>query len=99
MIRRRIPKVFRVALFRGLASFHIETNLSSGSDPLLGNYAQVDHSFSQVDVNAFAALSGDNNPLHLEKNFAAKTIFGDTIVHGILVSSLFSTLFGRSIPG
>eukprot|EP01038_Epipyxis_sp_PR26KG_P010179 gene10179-13695_t len=59
----------------------------------------VKHSFSQQEVDNFANLCGDNNPIHIDEKFAATTPFQGTIVHGILVSSLFSTLLGRSIPG
>jgi acyl dehydratase len=59
----------------------------------------VEHIFSQSAVNEFARLCGDNNPLHSDPSYASKTPFGGTIVHGILVSSLFSTLFGSTLNG
>jgi len=67
--------------------------------PVLGASVQVTHAFTQDTVNAFADICGDNNPLHIDPSFAVKTQFKGTIVHGILVSSLFSTLFGRAING
>lgn len=65
----------------------------------VGAKAEVRHIFHQEDVKHFASISGDNNPIHTDPEFASTTMFKGTIVHGIFVSSLFSTLFGRSIPG
>jgi acyl dehydratase len=65
--------------------------------PIIGTTAQLIHSFNPNSVSLFASICGDNNPIHLDPEFAKKTIFGRPIIHGMLVSSLFSTLFGRSI--
>ena len=65
----------------------------------VGSFCEVKHSFGQEDVNTFASICGDNNPIHIDPVYAEGTMFKGTIVHGIFVSSLFSTLFGRSITG
>ena len=78
--------------------FNITGTLAT-SGPVVGAFAEVKHTFPQAEVNQFAGICGDNNRLHTDPEFAKGTMFGNTIVHGILVSSLFSTLFGRSIEG
>jgi len=77
---------------------NIKSNLIENF-PEVGKKAELIHSFCQEDVKKFADICGDNNPLHIDEKFASNTIFKVTIVHGILVSSLFSTLFGRCIAG
>jgi len=58
-----------------------------------------DFSFAQADVEAFAKVSGDTNPLHLDADFAAGTIFRKPIIHGFLGGSVFSKILGTEFPG
>lgn len=51
------------------------------------------------DVKAFGAVSGDTNMTHFDEAYAAKTIFKKPIVHGMLLGSLFSKVFGLDYPG
>jgi acyl dehydratase len=79
--------------------FTIGGNLFQDKLITVGQIATVDHTFSQDDVNIFANLCGDDNPLHINPEYAKTTMFQGTIVHGIFVSSLLSTILGKSIPG
>ena len=65
----------------------------------VGDNASVTRCFSQEDVALFAEISGDYNPIHLDEEYAAASIFGQLIVHGMLVASLFSGLIGEQLPG
>ena len=64
-----------------------------------GDRAVLRRRFTEEDVAAFAALSGDTNPLHMDDGFAGRTRFGRRVVHGMLVASLVSTLIGMQLPG
>ena len=55
--------------------------------------------FSQDEVNRFAEVTGDKNPVHLDAAYAAKTMFKRPIMHGMLSASLFSKVFGTLFPG
>lgn len=55
--------------------------------------------FSQAQVEAFAEVSGDHNPLHLDAEYAATTQFKRPIVHGSLAGGIFSRLIGMEFPG
>jgi acyl dehydratase len=64
-----------------------------------GDRASVEHVFSGEDVAAFARLSGDDNPIHLDAAAARAAGFEREVVHGVLVSSLISRLLGTRLPG
>ena len=55
--------------------------------------------FTQEDVENFAKASGDFNPIHLDEDFAKKSIFKRRILHGFLGGSVFSKVFGTLFPG
>ncbi|MBP6386261.1 MAG: MaoC family dehydratase [Pseudarcicella sp.] len=65
----------------------------------LGDTYQHQFSFTQAQVIQFAELSGDNNPLHLDADFAAQTPFKKPIIHGALSTSIFSKIMGTEFPG
>lgn len=55
--------------------------------------------FSQDNVRTFAELTGDDNPLHLDADYAATTPFKRPIMHGMLSASVFARVFGRDFGG
>ena len=65
----------------------------------IGQEEQEEKVFHESDVELFAQVSGDKNPLHLNDTYAEKSRFGRKIVHGILVSSLISKIIGMKLPG
>ena len=65
----------------------------------VGDKALLSKAFTEEEVFQFADISGDRNPLHLDKDFGEASIFGQRIVHGMLVASLFSGLIGMKLPG
>jgi acyl dehydratase len=56
-------------------------------------------SFTQYDIIKFAEVTGDKNPVHLDADYAATTMFKVPIMHGMLGASLFSKVFGTLFPG
>ncbi|MBV8728294.1 MAG: SDR family oxidoreductase, partial [Acidobacteriia bacterium] len=65
----------------------------------VADQASLSKTITEEDVRAFAALSGDFNPLHMEEHFARETHFQRRVVHGMLVASYVSTLVGMHLPG
>ncbi|MEX0748245.1 MAG: MaoC family dehydratase [Rhodothermales bacterium] len=54
---------------------------------------------TREDVLAFARLTGDDNPLHVDEEYARTTRFGKPIVHGVLLLGIISKVLGRDFPG
>lgn len=54
---------------------------------------------TQADFDRFAGLSGDHNPIHVDADFAAKTRFGATVSHGMLLFTVLRGLIERRYPG
>ena len=54
---------------------------------------------TQADFDAFARISGDDNPIHVDPAFAARTRFGRTVAHGMMLYSVLWTLVRRHRPG
>lgn len=65
----------------------------------IGDQAAVTKTFSDSDIRSFAEISGDDNPVHLDDDYAAKTRFGKRIVQGILTAGLISSVLGTQLPG
>ena len=65
----------------------------------VGDRVSLSKAFTEDEVFRFAEISTDKNPLHLDKDFGRESIFGERIVHGMLVASLFSGLIGMELPG
>lgn len=68
-------------------------------DISIGMEAVFAKTVTEADVLMFAAVSGDTNPLHMNAEFAEQTRFKQRIVHGMLTTSLWSTLVGTRLPG
>ena len=68
-------------------------------DFYVGQTASMKKRFSSEEVKAFAELSLDRNPIHLDEEYAEQSRFGKRIVHGFFVGSLISAVFGTILPG
>jgi 3-hydroxybutyryl-CoA dehydratase len=65
----------------------------------IGMNASFAKTISESDVYMFAGISGDNNPMHVNEEYAKQTPFGGRIVHGMFSAALISTVAGTRLPG
>ncbi|WP_308911417.1 MaoC family dehydratase [Pseudokordiimonas caeni] len=68
-------------------------------DLAVGQTEKLSRTVTEALINAFAEVSGDNNPVHLDAAYAATTQFGERIAHGALASSFISAVLGTRLPG
>tara|TARA_Y100001935_G_scaffold113051_1_gene93691 strand:- start:421 stop:870 length:450 start_codon:yes stop_codon:yes gene_type:complete len=78
--------------FKKLHGFFIE-------DLKLNQTDEIERKITERDIESFSKLSGDDNPVHTNSDFARKTIFKQKVAHGFLSASLISTLIATKLPG
>lgn len=78
--------------FEALHGYYIE-------DLETGMTASVTKTFTEQDVGMYAALSTDDNPMHMDEAFAARTRAGGRVLHGMVTASLISAIIGTRLPG
>jgi len=64
-----------------------------------GMQASYSKTITEADIVLFAAVSGDNNAVHTDEEFAATTNFGGRIAHGFLTASVISAAIANRLPG
>ncbi len=81
-----------MSVFEDLHGYFLE-------DLKVGMTALYAKTITEADIILYAGVSGDTNPVHLNAEFAEKTIFKERIAHGMLSAGLLSTVFGTKLPG
>jgi len=64
-----------------------------------GQYAEMSKVVTGKDIDLFAEITGDENPLHISDEYASQTRFGERIAHGMLAAGLISAVLGVKLPG
>lgn len=67
--------------------------------PEVGHVVTTTRTFDQDDFDRFALLSGDDNPIHVDVAFSARTRFGRTAAHGMLLYGVICGLLSDAFPG
>lgn len=65
----------------------------------VGDTANMSKTVSERDIEDFARVTGDYNPVHMDADFASKTMFKERIAHGMLGAGLISAVLGTQLPG
>ncbi len=65
----------------------------------VGDTATLTKTITDADIRAFAEVTGDRNPVHLDDEYASATRFGRRIAHGMLAASLISSALAGELPG
>lgn len=65
----------------------------------IGMRVSYSKTITDTDIKAYARLSGDHNPVHLDQEYAATSLFERRIAHGLMSVGFFSALFGMRLPG
>jgi len=65
----------------------------------VGDKAELTHTITLSDIEKFVDLTGDDNKLHVDEDYARKTTFKKPVAHGMLGASFISTVIGTKLPG
>jgi 3-hydroxybutyryl-CoA dehydratase len=65
----------------------------------VGDRASLSLTITEAHIVAYAGITGDVNPVHVDAEFAKQTMFGERIAHGMLVAGLISAVLGTQLPG
>lgn len=68
-------------------------------DLSVGQSAAFSRTVSETDIVMFVGITGDTNPVHIDEEFAKRTMFKTRIAHGMLTAGLISTVLGTKLPG
>ncbi len=77
----------------------IQTGTIFIEDMEVGMSRSITKTLDDAVVNAFAEVSEDRNPVHLDEDYAKTSMFKGRIAHGILTGSLLSAILGEQLPG
>ena len=65
----------------------------------IGDDASLSRTITEAHIVNYAGVTGDVNPVHVDAEYAAKSMFGERIAHGMLVAGLISAVLGTQLPG
>lgn len=69
------------------------------ADIQVGDSASVSKTISESDIVTYAGITGDFNPVHIDAEYASKSMFKERVAHGMLVSGFISAVLGYQLPG
>ena len=77
----------------------MDIKIAKWDDFNIGDKAEHTKTITDEDIQAFAKMSGDYNPIHVNDEYAKSTRFGQRIAHGMISASLISAVLGMHLPG
>jgi acyl dehydratase len=100
--KEQIAELMSAYLLQGLRRWPEMHELKLGKtikEIAVGDSASFSKTVSETDVYLFAGITGDFNPMHVNEEFARKTVFGRRIAHGGITASLIAPVLGTILPG
>ena len=92
--------MFSAGRIGGLAENERETMSELAYEDIkIGDEASLARTITEVHIVNYAGLTGDMNPVHVDAEHAAQSMFGERIAHGMLVAGLISAVLGTQLPG